>query len=95
MTGMCMCYLISLGFVYSERQPRWVSYCSSLGRDRILLAGDNGMVYIFDGQRGITITSTQFADRVMYENDSRYVKGVCPVLSIAELPVQVSASTET
>lgn len=78
--------------VHSERQPRWVAYCASGRRDRILLSGDNGLLYIFDGHNGIDISSTQFADRLLYENDDKYVKGVCPLLSVAEVPVQVRAS---
>ena len=82
--------VLTLALLYSERQPRWVAYCASVRRDRILLSGDNGLLYIFDGHNGIGISSTQFADRMLYENDDKYVKGVCPLLSVAEVPVQVS-----
>ena len=72
----------------SERQPRWVSMCASNNRNRILMAGDNGHLYCFDGCQGVP-SSTQYADRVLSEGDNRYVKGVCPLLSVAELPLQV------
>lgn len=53
------------------------------------MSADNGLLYIFDGQMGVSVSGAAFADRLMYENDDKHVKGICPLLSVAEIPVQV------
>jgi hypothetical protein len=70
-----------------------VSHGSSMQREKIALASDNGQIYLFDGESDINITNSDAGNQLLGDHSSLSVKGLCRFLCSAELPVKVRCNS--
>ena len=63
-----------------ERKPVWTAYCVSNNFKRVIVAGDNGLLYIWDLTEALGIDERDGSNRHPME---------CVLVGVVELPVKV------